>query len=37
MSKTAQYQAYKTYLKSLNLPPDEFERKLREWCIKNKY
>lgn len=37
MSKSSQYEAYKNYLKSLHLSPDEFERRLIEWCIKNKY
>ena len=37
MNKSTLYEAYKSYLKGLNLPHEEYERLLREWCIKNKY
>ena len=35
MSKISDYEAYKRYLNSLNLTPQEYERRLREWCKKN--
>lgn len=35
MSKISDYEAYKRYLNSLNLTPQEYERMLREWCKKN--
>ena len=37
MSKSEQYEAYKRYLESLNLPYREYERRIIEWCKKNKY
>ena len=37
MSKVQKYEAYKKYLQSLNLPWQEYEQKLKEWCIKNKF
>ena len=37
MNKTQQYEAYKQYLKSLNLSPAEYEKRLREWCRRNKF
>jgi hypothetical protein len=37
MSKTMEYEAYKQYLRSLNLSSAEYEKKLREWCKKNKF
>lgn len=37
MTKTQAYEAYKTYLRMLNLPADEYARRLREWCRKHKY
>lgn len=37
MNKTQQYEDYKNYLRSLNLPPSEYEKRLREWCKANKY
>lgn len=33
MTKTQAYEAYKTYLRMLNLPADEYARRLREWCM----
>lgn len=35
--KDKQYEEYKKYLKSLNLPYKEYERLLKEWCRINKY
>ncbi len=37
MSKEQAYKAYKQYLHSLNLSSEEYEKRLREWCRKNKY
>lgn len=37
MSKTQQYEAYKQYLRLLNLTYAEYERRLIEWCKKNKF
>jgi hypothetical protein len=37
MSKTSQYEAYKQYLKTLNLSPVEYEKRVREWCKKHNY
>ena len=37
MNKTQQYEEYKQYLRSLNLTSAEYEKRLREWCKKNKY
>lgn len=37
MSKAQKYETYKKYLQSLNLSCQEYEQKLREWCIKNKF
>lgn len=37
MSKTQKYEEHRQYLRSLNLPPAEYEERLREWCKKNKY
>lgn len=33
----AEYERYKRYLQSLNLPRQEHERRLREWCIANNF
>ena len=35
MNKTQQYEAYKRYLISLNLSPQEYERRIFEWCKKH--
>ena len=35
--KDKQYEEYKKYLKSLNLPYKEYERLLKEWGRINKY
>jgi hypothetical protein len=32
-----EYEAYKQYLQGLNLSCAEYEKKLREWCVKNGY
>ena len=37
MNKTQQYEEYKRYLKSLNLTNDEYEKRIREWCRRNKF
>lgn len=37
MATSQQYEAYKKYLQGLNLTPSEYERKINEWCIKNKF
>lgn len=37
MSKTQRYEEYKRYLQGLNLSSEEYEKRLREWCKKNKY
>ena len=37
MNKTQQYEAYKQYLRSLNLTSAEYEKRIKEWCIKHKY
>lgn len=37
MNKTQQYEEYKRYLRSLNLPWQEYQRLIEEWCRKNKY
>ena len=37
MNKTQQYEAYKQYLRSLNLSSSEYEKRLREWCEKMRY
>ena len=37
MSKQDQYEDYKCYLRSLNLDWQEYEKRLAEWCRKNKF
>jgi hypothetical protein len=37
MATSQEYEAYKRYLQSLNLPPVEYEKRIREWCKKNKF
>ncbi len=37
LNKTKQYEEYKRYLRSLNLTSVEYEKRIREWCRKNKY
>lgn len=37
MSKTMEYEEYKKYLQKLNLTPAEYQKKLRQWCKKNKF
>lgn len=36
-NKLQQYEEYKQYLRSLNLISAEYEKRIREWCRKNKY
>ena len=35
MNKTQQYEAYKRYLRSLDLSPQEYGRRIFEWCKKH--
>lgn len=37
MSKTMEYEEYKKHLQKLNLTPVEYQKKLKQWCIKNKF
>lgn len=37
MNKDEQYRDFLCYLRSLNLDYKEYEKRVREWCIKNKY
>lgn len=37
LNKTQQYEEYKRYLKSLNLTSAEYEKRIIEWCRRNKF
>lgn len=37
MTKEQKYEEFKRHLWSLNLDWQEYERRLREWCIKNNF
>lgn len=37
MSKKQQYEEYKRHLRNFNLPSDEYEKRIREWCRKMRY
>lgn len=37
MATIYDYENYKRYLQGLNLKPDEYNKKLREWCKKHKF
>ena len=37
MATTQEYEAYKQYLRSLNLSSVEYDKRLREWVKKNGY
>ena len=37
MATVYDYEAYKQYLKTLNLTPAEYDKKLREWCRKHNF
>ena len=37
MNKTQKYEEYKRYLRSLDLTPAEYEKRIREWCKKMRY
>ena len=37
MATVHDYEAYKQYLRSLNLSSAEYEKRLREWCRRNGY
>ena len=32
-----QYEKYKKWLKTQNLSPTEYERRIKEWCKNNNY
>ena len=37
MNKEERYEEFKHYLRSLNLTWQEYERRLFEWCKKNRF
>lgn len=37
MATIRDYEAYKLYLRTLNLSSEEYEKLLVEWCKKNKF
>ena len=37
LDKTQQYEEYKQYLRILNLTSAEYEKRIREWCRRNKF
>jgi hypothetical protein len=37
MTKDEQYKEFISHLRSRNLDYTEYERRVREWCVKNKY
>ena len=37
MATTQEHEAYKQYLRSLNLSWQEYEKRLKEWCRRNKF
>ena len=37
MATSQEYEAYKQYLRGLNLTPAEYEKKLKEWCRRSGY
>ena len=37
MATARDYEAYKAFLKSLNLTPEQYEKKLKAWCRRNGY
>lgn len=37
MATEHDYEAYKQYLKSLNLSSAEYEKRLKEWCRRHKF
>ena len=37
MATAHDYEAYKQYLRSLNLTSAEYEKRIREWCEKMRY
>ena len=37
MSKAMEYEAYKAYLRTLNLSTEEYTRRIIAWCKKNNY
>ena len=37
MATARQYEAFKKYLQSLNLPQKEYEKRLQAWCKKAGY
>ena len=34
MATISDYEAYKLYLRTLNLSSEEYEKRIREWCKK---
>lgn len=37
LNKTQEYEAYKQYLRSLNLSSAEYEKRIREWRRRHKF
>lgn len=37
IDKMQEYEAYKQYLRSLNLSSAEYEKKIQEWCRRRKF
>lgn len=37
MATVQQYEAYKQHLRSLNLTSADYEKRLKEWCRRNKF
>lgn len=37
MATSQEYEAYKKYLATLNITVKEYQKRLREWCKKNKF
>lgn len=35
MATSQEYEAYKRYLQSLKLTPEEYEKRIKEWCRKH--
>lgn len=37
MNKYQEYEKFKKLLKELDLPPVEYERRIKEWCIEHDF
>lgn len=37
MATVHDYEAYKSYLRSLNLSNEEYAKRLKEWCGRHKF